>query len=118
MIRTMEVTLFGGPMDGERVTLPASAEKFTVGRGAPFFTYTYAGKQDAKTIFAIRLKSRKANRTLFSLIGQLGRDPRIEAVFAKRKPVVGGQRMTRGKAAARRAVRRRINEEASRGELG
>lgn len=84
-----EVKLLGGPLDGRRVTLPANAEVYQTGpRGGPFFVYSYAGKMDAVTYFAIRPPSRLERRILFHMIGALGRDPRVENRFHQQMPTV------------------------------
>lgn len=105
--RTREVILFGGPLNGRHVHLSPHAEIYEVGpKGCPLFTYTYAGKFDQRVMFAISPRSRSERRWNKLMIGIHGRDPRVEAEFAKEKPIVGGQRLKHGRGRARREAAR------------
>lgn len=87
--RKITVKLFGGPLGGSSVTIPASAEVIHFGpRPNPFFTYTYAGKQERTTCFAISPRSRAARRIVHWYVGEHGRDPRVEAEFHRGRSLV------------------------------
>lgn len=98
----LSVKLFGGPLDGTTVLVPASVDSYRVG---PFWTYTYAGKDGGQTQFALRPKSRRARKFIFWYVGKHGKDPRVETAFSKAKPHVG-RTDKRGQGAARRAAKR------------
>lgn len=107
--RTREVILFGGPLNGRHVHLSPHAESYDVGPiGCPLFRYTYAGKFDQRVMFAISPRSRRERRAVKLLIGIHGRDPRIEAEFAKEKPITGGTRLKHGRGRLRRQEARLV----------
>ena len=101
--RTIEIYLLGGPSHGTTKQVPAGTEKTKIG----YWTYTYAGKIDQRTYFAIKLKSHAANRALMKIIGEIGRDPRVEAILRRDQPIraEGGKDASKGnrKRAARRS---------------
>jgi len=100
------VKLFGGPMGGRMIDLPASAEQFTVGRQpAPFWTYEYAGKDGQQVMFALRYVNRKMLRFIRAVIRRTGKNPLIEAEYAKPAPK-RGRTDKRGQGAKRRAAAR------------
>jgi len=101
--RTMEVRLFGGPMDGRLVTVGQAVESINFGR---MFTYTYAGKHGLEIAFAIGLKSRAARRANFKLVGTTGRDVRLDAILMRPQPVTNTGRVAHGRGAAKRAAKR------------
>jgi len=105
---TKNVTLFGGPLDGLQVSVPRSAETYTVGsvKTHVFWTYEYAGKADSKEMFAIRPSKRVARRFISWYVGKFARDPRIESQMAKPKPLRNPDRVAHGRGAAKRAARR------------
>jgi len=103
--RMMSVKLFGGPLDGVTLTLPATAESYsTPGR---FWTYTYAGKDGGLVMFAKQPTQRKVRKFISWYIGKHGRSPVVEAQYAKSKPFrhAEGRKVARAKArAARKAA--------------
>lgn len=106
--RTIGVKLVGGPLDGHVREIPATAEILHIGPvGAPFFTYTFAGRLAAAAVLAIQPKSRWLRRQLFVLVGKMGRDPRIEAQAAKDQPIRNVlKESAHGRGARKRAAKR------------
>lgn len=104
--QTKNVKLFGGPMHGQTVAVPRSAESFVIGSRAKFWTYTYAGKEGRQEQFAIQPRSRRTRRFIHWYVGKVGKDPRVEGEYTKQRPIVGSTRIAHGRGAARRKAKR------------
>jgi len=105
-IVTKNIKLVGGPLGGCMVAVPRTAEKYTVGRGVAFWTYTYAGKVERQEMFAIAPRSRAGRRLLMHLIGETGKDPRLMGAQFKGVPVVNTGRVAHGRGAAKRRAKK------------
>jgi hypothetical protein len=101
-VRLKSVKLYGGPLDGRIVQVPASEDSFV----AVFFTYTFAGKDGRQEMFAIQEKSRAAQKFIRWYVGKHSKDPRVEAQSMKPKPVRVKHEKKRVRVAKWRAQRR------------
>jgi hypothetical protein len=80
--------LIGGPMGGQIVMLPRGCDHFDVGpRPAPFFRYTFAGREGRQPMLASLPKSRAQRRMIRQVVEASGKDPRVEYDAAKRAPL-------------------------------
>lgn len=71
--------LVGGPLHDQLLDLPKGTEEHRIGpKGCPFFTYTYAGREGATRLLAIRPSSRSDRRFVRDFVSANGRDPRAE----------------------------------------
>lgn len=86
--KTKTVKLYGGPMDGRLVTVPASAEVFHVGPPPrPLFTYRFAGRDGRQEMFAKAPKSRRERKYRAWHVGKFGVDPMIQHLKFRQTPV-------------------------------
>ena len=99
--------LFGGPMSGRTMTVPAGTEKIKV----VFWTYEYAGREGSEVCFAKRLNSRPKRRIVQQMIVSLGKHPAVEFEHHKPKPHVS--RTDKRKQGRERRARQRMLREAS-----
>jgi hypothetical protein len=102
--RKIEIYLAGGPAHGETHLIRAGEDTVEIGP----FTYTYAGKIDQRTYYAIKLKSRAATRAINKVIEKFGKDPRIEAILSRPNPIRVVKESPHGRGARKRAVRRSL----------
>lgn len=102
MSATMQVRMNGGPLDGHVMQVSRDTEKILVG---PFFSYTFAGKQDGEVQFAKQPNSRKLRKFILWHIGKFGTHPFVLAMAAKQTPV-RGRTDKRGRGARKRAASR------------
>lgn len=110
--RMISVRLLDGPMEGRLMDVPAGTEAIRLGTRKPFanfWTYLYAGKDGAQTVFALRQKSRVVRRAVRRIIERSGKHPALEYSFMKRKPILG-RTDRRGQGARRRAAKRATME--------
>lgn len=103
--RTVTAKLFGGPLDGLTMPVENTVEKIVFGpKCAPFWTYTFAGRDAGITLFAKQPTQRKVRRFIMWYIGKHGKSPLVEAQFAKPTPFryAEGRKVARAKARAAR----------------
>ena len=103
--QTKTVKLVGGPLTGQTVTVPRSADSFRVSKIARFWTYSYAGKDGRQEFFAIHPKSRIEKKALLWFIRKYGKDPRREHEAQRREPIAGTKVVKRGRGAAKRRAK-------------
>lgn len=84
--RTKQVKLYGGPLDGRVVTVPAGADEYVVGKHARFWVYTFAGRSAREEMFAKQPNSRRMRRFVRWYVGKFARDPRVEAAMSRETP--------------------------------
>lgn len=102
----MSVKLIGGPLAGRMIELPASAEKFVVGRmPRPFWVYTYAGKDGQQVMFAKQPLARVGRRFIRAFIENTGRHPAVESEVSKQQPA-RGRTVRTGQGARKRTAAR------------
>lgn len=99
--RKKTVKLYGGPLDGRLVEVPATADEYVT----TFWTYEFAGKQDRQEMFAVRPTERRLRKFIAWYVGKFGRDPRIDEAMGRLQPTVGTTDK-HGQGARRRAEKR------------
>lgn len=100
----ISIRYIDGPLAGRLQDVPAGTETIDVGKGIPFWTYTYAGKDNGQVLFAKRPRSRTKRRFVTMFIGEVGQHPAV--AYVRQEPVRGGTTDKRGQGARRRAAAR------------
>lgn len=100
--KQVEVTLMGGPSHGQHVMIAKSLDRVKIG----MTLYSYAGRYERRTYFAVHPKSHAGRRALMKLIGIAGQDPRMQAIMSRPIPIKGTRENPHGRGARKRAARR------------
>lgn len=102
-----KIKFIDGPLTGQEMTVAEADDHILIGpKGAPFFIYSFAGKENRTHLYAKLPPQHAVRKMIWMYVGRFGKDPRVARAAAMSVPFKRTGPTKRGQGARRRAMKR------------